>query len=491
MNMTMEQKETCCIKVNLPGGVISAGDLYELLLIAENAGAQAIRIGNRQQLFFCIDAGRLEDLEMDMLRAEVSYEINEDEFPNIVSSYVTDAIFNTESWIKEGVYKDIFDLFNFKPKLKINLVDQHQTFVPFFSGNFNFITSPVSNYWYLYIRFPKTTDIYCWPSLVYSDDIPALSQIAEKVIMDHQTLFYDRKKIDHRKFHALVIAQNDFVDQPITEPLKLPDFQLPYYEGFNRYVNNKYWLGIYRRNELFAIDFMKDICTICLKNRIGQVYTTPWKSFLIKGISETNRKDWGIILNKYRINVRHASNELNWQLENLNSESLELKQQLVREFEAHDLRTYRLCFAIKMQPKTGLPGSVMIKKRAPGVFDILHTRDFNPNTKDDVIYKEKVPVADLGQCLIELCNYFYGILIDDSVVLSVAETEVEEKAGKETSPVYQCKNCFSIYDQTYGDAMNDIAPGVDFELLTDYTCPVCESSKESFIRIESRVTSTI
>lgn len=136
----MDKKETCCIKVNLPGGVISAGDLYELLLIAENAGAQAIRIGNRQQLFFCIDVGQLEDLQMDMLRAEVSYEINEDEFPNIISSYVTDAIFNTESWIKEGVYKDIFDLFNFKPKLKINLVDQHQTFVPFFSGNFNFIT---------------------------------------------------------------------------------------------------------------------------------------------------------------------------------------------------------------------------------------------------------------------------------------------------------------------------------------------------------------
>jgi hypothetical protein len=51
------------------------------LLIAENAGAQAVRIGNRQQLFFCIDADQLEDLEMDMLRAEINYEINEDEYP--------------------------------------------------------------------------------------------------------------------------------------------------------------------------------------------------------------------------------------------------------------------------------------------------------------------------------------------------------------------------------------------------------------------------
>jgi rubredoxin len=481
----MDEKQTYCIKVNLPGGVTSAGDLYELLLIAENAGAQHIRIGNRQQLFFCIDADYLEDLEMDMLRAEINYEINEDEFPNIISSYVTDAIFNIESWIKEGVYKDIFDLFNFKPRLKINLVDQNQTFVPFFSGNFNFITSAVSNYWYLYIRFPKTTEIYCWPSLVYSDDIPVWSRIAEKMIMDHKTMFYDQQKIDHQKFHRLVIAQNDFVDQPITEPLKVPDFQLPYYEGFNRYVNNKYWLGIYRRSELFAIDFMKDICTVCLKNRIGQVYTTPWKSLLIKGISD--RKDWGIILNKYRINVRHASNELNWQLENLNKESLELKQQLVREFEAHDLRTYQLCFAIKMQPKTGLPGSIIIKKREPDVFDILHTVDFNPNSKEYVSYREKIPVAEIGQCLIELCNYFYSILIDDSISILVNAIEVEEKIAQDVHPVYQCKNCFSIYDQAYGDRSNGVPPGIDFEMLIDYSCPVCESSKESFVLVENKV----
>jgi len=38
----MEKIETCCVKVNLPGGVISAGDLYEILQIAENAGAEAI-----------------------------------------------------------------------------------------------------------------------------------------------------------------------------------------------------------------------------------------------------------------------------------------------------------------------------------------------------------------------------------------------------------------------------------------------------------------
>ncbi|MEO6850851.1 MAG: rubredoxin, partial [Mucilaginibacter sp.] len=105
----MEEKINCSIKVNLPGGVVSAGDLYDILAIAENAGAKNVSIGNRQQLYFDIPMECLEDLETDMFAAEISYEINSDQFPNMISSYVTDSIFNSESWLKEGVYKDIFD----------------------------------------------------------------------------------------------------------------------------------------------------------------------------------------------------------------------------------------------------------------------------------------------------------------------------------------------------------------------------------------------
>jgi rubredoxin len=483
----VEETAAYCIKINLPGGVVSAGDLYEILLIAENAGADAVRIGNRQQLYFNIAESSLEDLQTDMLMAEISYEINSDQFPNIISSYVADSIFNTESWIKEGVYKDIFDLFNFQPELKVNLVDQHQTFVPFFSGNFNFITSAISNYWYLYIRFPKTNNLYCWPSLVYSDDIPVISKIAEEVILQDKQQFYDQAEINHQAFYKKVIAGHEFVNQQINEPLKLPDFCLPYYEGFNKYSNDKYWLGIYRRNELFPMEFLKDICGLCLKTRVGQLYTTPWKSLLVKGINELGRREWGNILNKYQINVRHAANELNWQLENICEESLHLKKQLVQEFEAYDLRTYRLCFAIKMQPKTGLLASIIIKKSNPGLFDILHAKDFNPNSKDVVVYKNAIPTNKLGKYLIDLCCHFYSILIDDTVspVLEMVNdnrTEIDKQADM----VHQCKNCLSIYDKTYGDAMNGIAINTEFETLMEYLCPVCESPKDHFLMVEKR-----
>ena len=484
----MEEQATYCIKVNLPGGVVSAGDMYEILLIAENAGVEAISIGNRQQLYFNIAVDRLEDLESEMFKAEINYEINDDQFPNIISSYVTDNIFNTESWLKEGVYKDIFDLFDYQPKLKINLVDRNQTFVPFFSGNFNFIASDISNYWYLYIRFPKTSGLYCWPWLVYSDDIPVISKVAEDIIMRRKQAFYDQSEIDHQAFYKLVTVGKNFVNHAITETLKLPDFYLPYYEGINKYTNGKYWLGVYRRNEWFPVEFLKDICLLCLKSRIGQLYTTPWKSLLIKGISEPDRNGWGEILNKYRVNVRHASNELNWQLENLSDEALDLKKQLVREFEEYDLRTYRLSFAIKLQPKTGLLGSVIIRKREAGVFDIMHTRDFNPNSKDFVVYKKEVARNKLGTQLIKLCNHYYNLLVDNNVSLTIAHDDAGEAEKQEQIEIiYQCKNCMSVYDKAYGDPANGIEVNTEFEALEDYVCPVCDSPKEDFIPVEKKV----
>src|SRR5690242_8204882 len=101
------------IKINLPGGFISAGDLYEILLIAESVGTTSIRFGNRQQLYFEIDADRLEDLELEMLKTEINFEIDDEQYPNIISSYVADSIFNhTDGWLREGVYKDIFDAFD-------------------------------------------------------------------------------------------------------------------------------------------------------------------------------------------------------------------------------------------------------------------------------------------------------------------------------------------------------------------------------------------
>ena len=466
------------IKINLPGGFVSAGDLYEILLIAENAGAGDIRFGNRQQLYFTVGDNLLEDLQNEMLRTEINYEIDADSYPNIVSSYVADTIFNQEGWLREGVYKDILDAFDYQPRLKINLVDNQQSFVPFFTGNINFIASDTSNYWFMYVRFPKSGEHYCCPSLFYSDDIPSIAKIAEGIILENRKLFYDQKNADGQLFFKMLAKKTGAAFQHPAPALKLPGFQLPYYEGFNKY-NNRYWLGIYRRNELFSLDFLKDACLLCLKMRIGQIYTTPWKSIIIKGIETANRNEWGLILSKYRLNVRHAANELNWQIEDICDEGLELKKQLVREFEEADLRTYQLCFAIKTQPKTGLSGSVILKKNQNGLYDLLHTKDFNPNSKDYITYLEQVKPVLLSSHLMALCNDFYNLQssnIPSGMVYPVEGADAEKGAEE----VYQCNNCLTRYDKRYGDPSGNVEKNVAFTDLGDYCCTVCEAHKSEF-----------
>jgi rubredoxin len=467
------------VKVNLPGGFISPGDLYEILLIAETCGAGEVRLGNRQQLFFAIDNDKLEDLEGGMLQAEMTYEIDAHEYPNIISSYVADHIFSQDGWLKEGVYKDIFDLFNYQPRLKINIVDNNQTFVPFFSGHLNFIASDQHNYWYLYIRFPKRGDLYCYPFLVYSEDIPVICRATEELILQNNIAVYEGSIVTATLFFELLAAKSKVYVQQLTLPLKLPDFYLSYYEGFNQYGNQKYWLGIYRRNEVFKIALLKDICAVCLNQRIGQLYTTPWKSLLIKGIEHKGRDEWTGVLNTYRLNIRHASNELNWQIEDLCEEGLDLKKQIVKDFEEADLRTYKLTFAIKTQAQTGLTASIIIKKQTTGGYEISYTHDFNPNSRDYIDYRKDVLQEQLSERLITLCEQYYSLKgnypnlgVIDRQEISVLIIPLK---------IYRCPHCFTIYDKRYGDPLNNVNKNIDFEMLTDYQCPVCEAPGVEFV----------
>jgi rubredoxin len=375
------------------------------------------------------------------------------------------------------------------------VVEASQAFVPFFTGNINFISSAMGNYWYLYVRWPRTNLIYRWKELIYSSDIPRISRLIEGIILNNKHLFFDQPSVDGDILYAEVHEKENFVTQRITEDLKLPAFNLPYYEGFNRY-GNKTWLGIYRREELFPLSFLKDICIICLQTKIGQLYTTPWKSLIIKGIGQDDRPLWDYVLGKYRINVRHASNELNWQVEDLSEEGLRLKRWLVRQFDNDDIRTHGLCFAIKTRPGTGLFGSVIIRRQKGAHpnqrkvldrYDILHTRDFNANSKEYILFRKGLEKENLAPYLVSLCKYFYELQSEANLIPH--QVYRQDQVQRETSPdkkwVFQCRHCLTLYDEEYGDPSGGAPPGGRFEELGgEYECPVCAAPKEDFTAVE-------
>lgn len=393
------------IKINFKGGIIPPTDLYNILLAASKSGLHFVRFGLRQQLLLDAEFAQLDFLtaEFDMLG--VSYEINENEFPNIISSYPAEEVFIIDTWLDANVYHEIFDSINYDPRLKVNISDANQSFTPLLTGNINWVASPVvSHFWHLFIRFPKTNIIYEWQDIIHTKDVGALSSAIEEIIMNDKEKFYDNDAVSGEELYNKIDSKV-FHTRPAGGPLNLPPFNLPYYEGLNRY-KDKYWMGIYRRDELFSIPFLKDICQLCLETESGQLCSTPWKTIIIKGISELNRRDWSHLLDKYQINIRHAANELNFQVEDNSLEALKLKQLLVKHLNDDDTRTFGVCIGIKTRKKSEVFSNILVRRRSLftigkwsffNTYDILCAKDYNPNERTDFIFSSGNPKIVLAE----------------------------------------------------------------------------------------------
>ncbi len=487
-------KHAQSISINFTGGIISPGYLYELLELAMAAGVTHTRFGLQQQLLMQVPLKHFKQFTKDCSRKKIHFQLTQQALPNITSSYVAAGIFITDSWLKEGVYKDVFALFDFIPRLKLNICDSRQTFAPLFTGHINWIASTSPHYWQLYVRFPGTTALYRWPELVYTNDIALLSRRLEEMLVTSETAPNIAMQPTGEQLFTTIKANCTYTGKEIQQPEVLPAFHLPYYEGFNK-QENQYWLGIYRRDELFPVAFLKDICSICLETQTGQLYATPWKSVIIKNIQPQHRHLWDYVLGKYRINVRHAANELNWQVEDGQEDGLILKRHIIRYFDKEDVRTYGLCFGIQVKSFSGGFGSVIIRKqpakhsnrlKSLERYTILHTRGFNPNSGDLVLFREQVPKEYLGPYLVSLCKYFYeqGSETDALQNYSRQQQQKQETAVADKL-LYQCSQCGAVYDETTGDPAQGILPGTAFHQLPgSFRCALCEEPFAGFTGVK-------
>jgi hypothetical protein len=366
-----------------------------------------VRFGLRQQLLVDIEIEELDNMTTVLDMMQIQYEVNKEDFPNISSSFPAEEAFINTTWLKESIYKDILDSFKHTPRLKINISDSNQSFSPLLTGNINWVAAPDdANYWYLFIRFPKTNIIYEWKDLVSSNDLAGMSLLIEETIFKYAGTYYDNDQADGDTLYEKV--KNElFKTKPVSKVLSLPPFNLPYYEGLNRY-KDKYWLGIYRRDELFSIKFLLEVCQLCIESGIEQLCSTSWKSILIKDIEEKYRKDWNALLDKHQINVRHAANELNFQVEDNSFRALELKNHLVKYLNDDDTRTFGVCVGIKTRRKSEVFSSILVRRRPLiplgklglfYVYDILCAKDYNPNERTDFVYSSSNPKFVLAEQL--------------------------------------------------------------------------------------------
>jgi len=472
-------------RILLKGGVTSPGELKDIILMLETAGLKEVYFGSRQDLLFPLKDAH-EEAKLEQLSAFNTAIITNRACQNIVCSYVSADIFGMTYWLKGSTYLYILEGFDYQPLLKINITDPKQRLVPLFSGNLNFIASESEDYWYLSIKLPhwKTADFY--PVLIYSWDITTVSKTIETVyedIVDVAELFF----VVNKK-----VATNNKV---LDTPLEVPYLTFPYYEGMNRMGLDKYWLGLYWRNNRYDLSFLKEFCGFCLDNSIGKICITPWKSFIVKGIKQEKRPDLERFLGRWGINIRHSQLEMNWHVPVDDTDALALKKFLVGSFDQNDISTYGLTFGISSdEGKRSHFTSVLIEKNAtPAIvkdfevqptYNVLHFKDFDPNSQKYIAYAQDVDKIELPGLLMELSKIYFKQLG------AKKEKIVQPKAIKTNinSAIHQCSSCLTVYDQRIGDLIASIPASTSFASLPDsYQCNVCGAGKENFLLLDLEV----
>ncbi|WP_242205727.1 rubredoxin [Aestuariivivens insulae] len=464
-------------RLMISGGVLSPGELKYICEAAEGLGLDAISFGSRQDIIF---PEKIDEAKFNQFDKIKFVKPKRDKVENIASSYVSAEILSSTSWLTSDKYLYILEQFKYKPKLRVNVTDPKQRLVPLFTGNVNFIASQHEDYWYLYVRLPGWKKTLMYPALIYSWDMSKIVSGIEGVLIEEpetiETVF------------ELVSDAVDTNNRTVDKPLDVPFYPFPYYEGMNRIGTDRYWLGLYWRNNRYDLAFLKAMCDLCAENKIGKISITPWKSFIVKGIPEKNRLQWEKLLGKFGINVRHSMLEMNWHVPVNDKDALNLKKYLVTNFDQNDISTYGLTFGITSYDSDtyNFTSIVVEKNRQPDnigdfkirdTYNLLYAKNFDPNTREYIMHVQDVDKVELPGLLMELSKLYFEQLGNER------EEEEEQAQQKEMveENVYQCTDCLTVYNEVYGDITQDIAPNTPFEKLPEtYQCSLCEAPKSSF-----------
>ena len=464
-------------RILISGGVLSPGELKNICEVAEVMGMKEISFGSRQDIIFP------KKIDQEILEQNPSLQVvdpSKEPIQNIMSSYVSSDLFHNTSWLISSRYLYILEQFKYNPKLRINITDPKQRLVPLYTGNINFIASENEDYWYLYLRLPNWRKTKMYPALIYSWDLHKVAKAIEDILIE------EPENID-----TVFELVNDAVEtnnRTVDKPLEVPFHPFPYYEGMNR-RGDKYWLGLYWRNNLYDTTFLKSMCDLCNENKIGKISLTPWKSFIVKGIPVASKLDWEKFLGRFGINVRHSMLELNWHLPVADKEALSLKRYLVSNFDQNDISTYGLTFGITnyINNPYRFTAIVIEKNKQPEVvgdfvirdtYNLLFAKNFDPNTQEYIMYVQDVDKVELPGLLMELSKLYFEQLGTEKEASSAKSSS---KKAKEEEEIYQCECCDTVYNDVYGDITQNILPNTLFkDLPSTYVCSTCEAPKSSF-----------
>lgn len=450
------------LRILTPGGVITPDELQRLASLTRQYALGKIEVGFRQDLLIPSSDGQLPILRQQLAEHGFKVEEANSAHPNIVSSVVAQNIFPKLSWLRSGDYLDIIDSFDFEPRLKINLIDPTQELIRPLTGELNFIASATPSFWYLVIKIPSLGKMRVWPELLDGE------QIAQWVKTIESVLYYSTSLINFEEFFQQVCSKFSGRTRRIEQEVRLTPKPYPRHEGIYRY-DGHYWIGLYQRTNEFEAPFIEALSQLCKDTKIGRIYTTPFKTFVIRDIPKETIYQWEKLLGLWGVHTHYSFLELNWQLPDADAAALRLKTELVDAFERTRIRTSSLSFSIgERSPET--TSTIVIEPLSDDYerFRVIHSPDFYIGNSEWETFAGDVARKNLPEVLRRLTQKYYEQLSTDKKTTLTRKTPGLQPIIMEK--VMQCKHCLTIADMP--------AP-----LPASYVCPTCNAPAGDFVEV--------
>ena len=390
-------------------------------------------------------------------------------------------------WLDVGIIQSILAGIRLRPSFAVNVADPHQDLLPLTSGLLNFLAADEVDSWRIAIaadhhprrgaRAPGRHDRVTLPYLVPSEYVAEAVRAAEETVVDAGA---ESSHLSEDLAHAIRVRLGTrLVHADAGQRLPPPEYGD--YEGVHPVQSSSgYWIGMSAGTRPFRHRFLEQMCMRAAQQGIGAVFTTCWRSLVLKNVAQEHLPEWRMLLGRHGVRVRHADAALHWQVSDRLPEARELAGTMIARLSRRSIVTSGLSFAVTDDPtrhEVAVAIQPLADERLPlsGLrrrYAVRHREGFDRHNPGWLTFARRLRERDLAAALAVLTRRFYR----DDGEPPTAEALPPEPPVEKRSGTWSRATCGNEYDPAYGDPLGEVAPGTAFAALpSGWRCPVCDS----------------
>ena len=481
------------LRVACPGGIIGTGALRTVAELSGAWGIDRLIIGHRQDLLV---AG-IPDSYVARFRAAVApLQVDRADalgHPNITSSAAACGIARGVPWLDAGIIQSILAGIGFRPSFAVNVADPQQDLLPLTSGLLNFLAADEVDAWRIAIaadhhprrgaRAPGRHDRVTLPYLVPSEYVAEAVRAVEETVaggepgssQSSEDLAHAiRDRLGARLVHADAGG-------------RAPPPEYGDYEGVRPMQSGSgYWIGMSSGTRAFRHRFLEELCMRAAQQGIGAVFTSCWRSLVLKNVAQEQLPEWRMLLGRHGVRVRHVDAALHWQVADRLPAARGLAATMISRLSRRAVVTSGLSFAVTDDPARHevavaiqpLVDERLSFSRLRRRYAVRHREGFDRHNPGWLTFARRLRERDLAAALAALARRFYRDAGEPPASAPPPETAPPPEAR---SGAWACAACGNEYDPAYGDPLGEVAPGTAFAALpSGWRCPVCDAAPADY-----------